>query len=130
MFRNTGSSQRKPEAVLTRKYYITTKYALNSCCIWSPLALISTEADLKSDNHRHLKEYKQGEEETDSPPSLSNFLAFCLKDYFLSIPNEVELFSSNFTFFSVFDIPVGRGKDVNLVRKLKIRHNVLNYNCS
>jgi hypothetical protein len=25
---------------------------------------------------------------------------------------------------------VGRGKDVNLVRKLKIRHNVLNYNCS
>jgi len=32
-----------------------------------------------------------------------------LKDYFLFIPNAVELFSSNFTFFSVFDIPAGLG---------------------
>lgn len=41
-----------------------------------------------------------------------------LKDYFLFIPNAVELFSSNFTFFSVFDIPAGLGgKQVSLVRK-------------
>lgn len=41
-----------------------------------------------------------------------------LKDYFLFIPNVVELFSSNFTFFSVFDIPAGLGeKYVSLVRK-------------
>lgn len=47
---------------------------------------------------------RAGKRQMLSSVKLSSLL---LKDYFLSIPNAVELFSSNFTFFSVFDIPVG-----------------------
>lgn len=55
-----------------------------------------------------------------------------LNDYFLFIPNAVELFSSNFTFFSVFDIPADLGeKDGKFSQKgLEAWNDVLNYSWS
>lgn len=63
-----------------------------------------TEADVLSTVRTVRSTSRVGKRQMLSSVKLSSLL---LKDYFLSIPNAVELFSSNFTFFSVFDIPVG-----------------------
>lgn len=70
---------------------------------------------------------KQG---ADQVLPLPSHLPSVLKDYFLFIPNAVELFSSNFTFFSVFDIPAGLGEKICKFSQKgsKVWNHVLHYN--